>query len=70
MEEYAQERTKDMFEFIKWIGFYANKEKSNGRLFYREFSDTWFYSPSFIVEVKEYTLNELFQYWQNEIKGK
>lgn len=67
MEEYAQERTKDMYpkEFVEWIGF----EKGE-RLYYREISDTWFYSSLYTVAHKEYTLDELFQYWQNEIKGK
>ena len=46
MEEYATERTKDMFEFAEWI------------------NNQWKDLPELD------TIQELFQYWQNEINGK
>lgn len=50
----ATERTKDMFEFLEWTG----KEG----IYWR--GNRWYYKE------KEYSTSELFQYWQNEIKGK
>ena len=55
-------------EFIEWIGFSIKSTKYSGNLFYREISNTWFYSKTFTIEPKEYTLDELYNYWIKEVK--
>ena len=64
----AKEIASHFREFIEWIGFSIKNTKSHGNLFYREISNTWFYSKTFIIEPKEYTLDELYNFWLKEVK--
>ena len=64
----AKEIASHFREFIEWIGFSIRNTKSHGNLFYREISNTWFYSKTFIIEPKEYTLDELYTYYLKEVK--
>lgn len=64
----AKEIASHFREFIEWIGFSIRNTKSHGNLFYREISNTWFYSKTFIIEPKEYTLDELYNYWIKEVR--
>ena len=64
----AKEIASHFMEFIEWIGFSIKSTKYSGNLFYREISNTWFYSKTFTIEPKEYTLDELYNYWLTEIK--
>ena len=64
----AKEIASHFREFIEWIGFSIKSTKYSGNLFYREISNTWFYSKTFIIEPKEYTLDELYNYWIKEVR--
>jgi len=71
MESYAPlrvaEATKEMYQFVEWIGANANM------LYYPNSRDKWLLSrivmsenPS--VEYDEYTTAELFEYWKQNIR--
>ncbi len=61
------EATKEMYQFVEWIGANANM------LYYPNSRDKWLLSrivmsenPS--VEYDEYTTAELFEYWKQNIR--
>jgi hypothetical protein len=63
----VSEATKEMYQFVEWIGANANM------LYYPNSRDRWLLSrvvmsenPS--VEYDEYTTAELFEYWKQNIR--
>lgn len=57
------EHTQQMFEFVKWIGFYSTT------LYYRDIDEKWLRTRFDIdgiptEEYDEYTTEQLFEYWK------
>jgi len=57
------EHTQQMFEFVRWIGFYSTT------LYYRDFDEKWLRTRFDVdgcptEEYDEYTTEELFEYWK------